>query len=205
MKRINDVNKMTKSELLKYTMNNAKYVNQQLSELSKNDMEYSKAFQYVQNKLRNKDYMRMNKEGNLEFKSRKAELEKLSYNQLRSIAKKLSDYKATSSGSVQGQNNLIKSAFDSLKSSDKLSEETKSKLSDMGIDEYKKMVESQSFQDAKNKFGSDQVLKFVGTVGWDKANDVFIDEKIETLHDMYKRAGALKDFFNNDESEEEQQ
>lgn len=202
MKKITDVNKMTKSELLKYTMNNAKFVNSQLQELSKNDMEYSKAFQYVQNKLRNKDYMRMNKDGNLEFKSKKSELEKLSYNQLRSIAKKLSDYKATASGTVAGQNKLIDSAFENLKTSDKLSEETKNKLSDMGIDEYKKMVESQSFQDAKNKFGSDQVLKFVGTVGWDKANDVFIDEKIETLHDMYKRAGALKEFF-DDESEEE--
>lgn len=202
MKKIVDVNKMTKSELLKYAMNNAKYVNQQLLQLSKNDMEYSKAFQYVQNKLRNKDYMRMNKDGNLEFKSRKAELEKLSYNQLRSIAKNLSDYKATASGTVRGQNKLIKSAFDTLKTSDKLSEETKNKLSDMGIDEYKKIVESQNFQDAKEKFGSDQVLQFVGTVGWDKANEIFMDEKIETLHEMYKRADALKEFF-YDESEEE--
>lgn len=201
-KLIKDVNKMNKQELLTYVKNNAKYVNSQLKDLSKNDMEFSKAFQYVQNKLRNKDYMRMNKEGYIEFKSRKAELEKLSYNQIRSIAKKLSDYKATASGTVRGQNKLIATAFDTLKTSDKLSEETKNKLSDMGIDEYKKIVESQNFQDAKEKFGSDQVLKFVGTVGWDKANDIFMDEKIETLHEMYKRADALKDFF-DDESEEE--
>lgn len=201
-KIIKDVNKMNKHELLTYVKNNAKYVNSQLKDLSKNDMEYSKAFQYVQNKLRNKDYMRMNKDGNLEFKSRKSELEKLTYNQLRSLAKNLSDYKATASGTVRGQNKLIARAFDTLKTSDKLSEETKKKLSDMGIAEYKKIVESQNFQDAKEKFGSDQILKFVGTVGWDKANDIFVDEKIETLHEMYKRADALKDFF-DDESEEE--
>lgn len=194
-KLIKDVNKMNRNELLRYAMNNAKYVNSQLKELSKNDMEYSKSFQYVQNKLRNKDYTRMTASGNIEFKSRKSELEKLTYNQLRGLAKKLSDYKGTQSGTVRGQNKLIKSAFETLKTSDKLSEETKNKLSDMGIDEYKKIVESQNFQDAKEKFGSDQVLQFVGTVGWDKANEIFMDEKIETLHEMYKRADALKDFF----------
>ena len=53
-KLIKDVNKMNRNELLRYAMNNAKYVNSQLKDLSKNDMEYSKAFQYVQNKMRNK-------------------------------------------------------------------------------------------------------------------------------------------------------
>lgn len=198
-KQIKDVNKMNKQELLTYVKNNAKYVNSQLKDLSKNDMEYSKAFQYVQNKLRNKDYMRMNKEGYIEFKSRKAELEKLSYNQIRSIAKNLSDYKATASGTVRGQEKLIKRAYDTLKSSSKLSEQTQEAISDLSVDDYKKIFESQAFQENKEKFGSDQILRFIGNVGFEKANDVFINQNVQTLYDMYKGAGALEKFLHNEE------
>ena len=201
-KLIKDVNKMNRNELIKYAMNNAKYVNSQLKELSKNDMEYSKAFQYVQNKLRNKDYTRMTSDGNIEFKSRKSEFEKLTSNQLRALAKKLSDYKATASGTVRGQNKLIKSAFDTLKSSNKLSEQTQKALSDLTVDDYKKIFESQSFQENKEKFGSDQVLRFVGSVGFEKANEVFINQNVQTLYDMYKGAGALEKFlYDNEQSD----
>lgn len=201
-KLITDVNKMTHAKLLKYAMNNAKYVNSLLKELSKNDMEYSKAFQYVQNKLRNKEYTRMNRDGNVEFKSRKAELEKLTYNQLRGLAKKLSDYKTTESGTVSGQEKLIESAYNSLKSSSKLSEKTQDALSELTLDDYKKIFESQSFQENKKKFGSDQVLRFIGSVGFEKANDVFVNQNVQTLYDMYKGAGALEKFLYNEEQQD---
>lgn len=194
-KLIKDVNNMNRNELLRYTMNNAKYVNSQLKELSNNDMEYSKAFQYVQNKLRNKDYTRMSASGNIEFKSRKAELEKLNYNQLRGLAKKLSDYKTAESGTVRGQEKLIKRAYDTLKNSTKLSEQTQEALSDLTLDDYKKIFESQAFQENKEKFGSDQILRFIGSVGFEKANDVFINQNIQTLYDMYKGAGVLEKFL----------
>ena len=199
VKIIKDVNKMNRNELIKYAMNNAKYVNSQLKDLSKNDMEYSKAFQYVQNKLRNKEFTRMTSDGNIEFKSRKAELEKLTYNQLRGLAKKLSDYKATESGTVRGQEKLIKRAFNSLKESNNLSEQTQKALSDLTVDDYKKIVESQAFQENKEKFGSDQILRFIGNVGFEKANDVFINQNVQTLYDMYKGAGALEKFLYNEE------
>lgn len=198
-KIVGDVNKLNRKELMNFISNNASYVNSQLKDLSKNDMEYSKAFQYVQNKLRNKEYTRMNREGNVEFKSRKAELEKLTYNQLRGLAKKLSDYKATGSGTVKGQEKLIEQAYNSLKSSSKLSEETQDALSELSLDDYKKIFESQSFQDNKEKFGSDQVLRFVGSVGFEKANDVFVNQNVKTLYDMYKGAGALEKFLHNEE------
>lgn len=198
-KIIGDVNKLNRKQLLDYIKNNAKYVNSQLKELSKNDMEYSKAFQYVQNKLRNKEYTRMTSEGNIEFKSRKAELEKLTYNQLRGLAKKLSDYKTTESGTVKGQEKLIEQAFNSLKSSTKLSEQTQEALADLSVDEYKKIFESQAFQENKEKFGSDQVLRFIGSVGFEKANDVFINQNVQTLYDMYKGAGALEKFLYEEE------
>lgn len=201
-KQIKDVNKMNRNELLRYAMNNAKYVNSQLKELSKNDMEYSKAFQYVQNKLRNKDYTRMTASGNIEFKSRKSELEKLTSNQLRSLAKNLSDYKSTASGTVRGQNKLIATAFDTLKNSDKLSEQTQNALSDLTVDDYKKIFKSQAFQENKEKFGSDQVLRFIGNVGFEKANDVFINQNVQTLYDMYKGAGALEKFLYNEEQQD---
>ena len=198
-KIIGDVNNLNHKQLLEYIKNNARYVNSQLKDLSKNDMEYSKAFQYVQNKLRNKEYTRMNSEGNIEFKSRKAELEKLTYNQLRGLAKKLSDYKQTQSGTVRGQKKVIEKAFNSLKSSEKLSEKTQDALSELTVDDYKKIFESQSFQENKEKFGSDQILRFIGSVGFEKANDVFINQDVQTLYDMYKGAGALEKFLYNEE------
>ena len=198
-KKVGDVNNLNRKQLIEYAKNNAKYVNSQLKELSKNDMEYSKAFQYVQNKLRNKEYTRMNSEGNIEFKSRKAELEKLTYNQLRGLVKKLSDYKQTQSGTVRGQKKVIEKAFNSLKSSEKLSEKTQDALSELTVDDYKKIFESQSFQENKEKFGSDQILRFIGSVGFEKANDVFINQDVQTLYDMYKGAGALEKFLYNEE------
>lgn len=201
-KKLGDVNKLNRKELMDYISNNARYVNSQLKDLTKNDMEYSKAFQYVQNKLRNKEYTRMNREGNVEFKSRKAELEKLTYNQLRGLAKKLSDYKTTESGTVKGQEKLIEKAFNTLKSSTKLSEETQEALDGLSLDDYKKIFESQSFQENKEKFGSDQVLRFIGSVGFEKANDVFINQNVQTLYDMYKGAGALEKFLYNEEQQD---
>lgn len=201
-KKVRDVNNLNRKQLMEYVKNNAKYVNSQLKELSKNDMEYSKAFQYVQNKLRNKEYTRMNSEGNIEFKSRKAELEKLTYNQLRGLAKKLSDYKTTESGTVRGQKKLIEKAFNSLKSSTKLSEETQEALAELSLDDYKKIFESQSFQENKEKFGSDQVLRFIGSVGFEKANDVFVNQNVQTLYDMYKGADALEKFLYNEEQQD---
>ena len=201
-KILGDVNKLNREQLVDYINNNAKYVNAQLKDLSKNDMEYSKAFQYVQNKLRNKEYTRMNSEGIIEFKSRKAELEKLTYNQLRALAKKLSDYKATESGTVKGQEKLIEKAFNTLKSSTKLSEETQEALDGLTLDDYKKIFESQSFQENKEKFGSDQILRFIGSVGFEKANDVFINQSVQKLYDMYKGADALEKFLYNEEQQD---
>lgn len=201
-KKLGDVNKLNRKQLVNYISNNARYVNSQLKDLSKNDMEYSKAFQYVQNKLRNKEYTRMNSDGNIEFKSRKAELEKLTYNQLRGLAKKLSDYKSTESGTVKGQEKLIEKAFNSLKSSEKLSEQTQEALSELTVDDYKKIFESQSFQENKEKFGSDQILRFIGSVGFEKANDVFINQNVQTLYDMYKGAGALEKFLYNEKQQD---
>lgn len=201
-KIITDVNKMTREELLKYAMKNAKYVNSQLKQLSQNDMEFSKAFQYVQNKLRNKEYTRMTANGIVEFKSRKSELEKLTYNQIRGLVKKLSDYKATESGTVRGQEKIIKRAFNNLKESKNLSEETREVISDLSIDDYKKIFESQAFQENKEKFGSDQILRFIGTVGFEKANEVFVTQNLQTLYDMYKGADALENFLYNEEQQD---
>lgn len=195
MKTIDDVNKMRKSELMRYAMNNAKYVNQQLKALQENDMEYSKAYRYVQNKLANVSYTRMKQDGSIEFKSKKAELEKLTTNQLRGLVKKLNDYKQTASGTVRGQEKIIEQAYNNFLQSDTLSDDTKEKLANMTQEEYTEMWKSQTMQDMKEQFGSDQVLRFVGTVGFEKAENIWINEKIETLHDMYEKAEKLDDFF----------
>ena len=102
-KIIEDVNKLSKSQLKKYAQNNAKFINQNLSRLEKADMTYSKAYRYTQTIIANKPYMKRTKEGSYRFKSTKLEIEKLSLNQLRGLVKKISDYKQTESGTVTGQ------------------------------------------------------------------------------------------------------
>lgn len=193
-KIVGDVNKLSKAQLKKYAQNNAKFINQNLSRLEKADMTYSKAYRYTQSKLANKPFMKMTKEGTYRFKSTKAEIEKLTLNQLRSLVKKISDYKQTESGTVTGQKKLEKTAFKNLKKSDKLSEKTKTAISKMTFNDFEKLVESKSFSDMKDRFSSDTVFRFVGIVGYENAMNIFASENIETEYDMYKLAGIVDEY-----------
>ena len=72
-----DINRATKKDLLTYARNNARYVNSLLDSLEKADKAYSKAYQYTQNMLRNKSYMKVGKTGDLRFFSTKNKLKPL--------------------------------------------------------------------------------------------------------------------------------
>lgn len=193
-KIVGDVNKLSKAQLKKYAQNNAKFINQNLTRIENADMTYSKAYRYTQSKLSNKPYMKMTKDGTYRFKSTKAEIEKLSLNQLRSLVKKISDYKQTESGTVTGQKKLEKQAFKNLKKSDKLSEKTKTVISKMSFNDFENLVKSKSFSDMKDRFSSDTVFRFVGKAGFENAMDIFASENIETEYDMYKLAGIVDDY-----------
>ena len=193
-KIVGDVNKLSKAQLKKYAQNNAKFINQNLSRLEKSDMTYSKAYRYTQSKLANKPIMKMTKEGTYRFKSTKAEIEKLSLNQLRSLVKKISDYKQTESGTVTGQKKLEKQAFKNLKKSGKLSEKTKTAITKMTFNDFENLVKSKAFSDMKERFSSDTVFRFVGKAGFENAMDIFASENIETEYDMYKLAGIVDEY-----------
>ena len=193
-KIVEDVNKLSKSQLKKYAQNNAKFINQNLTRLEKANMTYSKAYRYTQSKLANKPYMKMAKDGSYRFKSTKAEIDKLSTNQLRSLVKKISDYKQTESGTVTGQKKLEKQAFKNLKKSNLLSEKTKSAISKMTFNDFENLVKSKSFSDMKERFSSDTVFRFVGKAGFENAMDIFANENIETEYDMYKMAGIVDEY-----------
>ena len=193
-KIVGDVNKLSKAQLKKYAQNNAKFINQNLTRLENADMTYSKAYRYTQSKLANQPIMKMTKEGTYRFKSTKAEIEKLSLNQLRSLVKKISDYKQTESGTVTGQKKLEKTAFKNLKKSDKLSEKTKTAIMKMTFNDFENLVKSKSFSDMKERFSSDTVFRFVGKAGFENAMDMFASENIETEYDMYKLAGIVDEY-----------
>ena len=193
-KIVGDVNKLSKAQLKKYAQNNAKFINQNLTRLENADMTYSKAYRYTQSKLANQPIMKMTKEGTYRFKSTKAEIEKLSLNQLRSLVKKISDYKQTESGTVTGQKKLEKTAFKNLKKSDKLSEKTKTAITKMTFNDFENLVKSKSFSDMKERFSSDTVFRFVGKAGFENAMDIFASENIETEYDMYKLAGIVDEY-----------
>lgn len=193
-KIVGDVNKLSKEQLKIYAQNNAKFINQNLSRLENADMTYSKAYRYTQSKLSNQPYMKMTKDGTYRFKSTKAEIEKLSLNQLRSLVKRISDYKQTESGTVTGQKKLEKTAFKNLKKSDKLSEKTKTAILKMSFNDFENLVKSKSFSDMKDRFSSDTVFRFVGKAGFENAMDIFASENIETEYDMYKLAGIVDEY-----------
>ena len=193
-KIIDDVNKLSKTQLKKYAQNNAKFINQNLSRLEKSNMTYSKAYRYTQSKLSNKPFMKITKDGSYRFKSTKSEIEKLSLNQLRSLAKNISDFKQTKSGTVTGQKKLEKQAFRNLKNSKTLSEKTKNAISKMSFNDFENLVKSKSFSDMKEMFSSDTVFRFVGKAGFENAMDIFASENIETEYDMYKIAGIVDEY-----------
>lgn len=193
-KIVGNVNKLSKEQLKKYAQNNAKFINQNLTRLENADMTYSKAYRYTQSKLANQPIMKMTKDGTYRFKSTKAEIEKLSLNQLRSLVKRISDYKQTESGTVTGQKKLEKTAFKNLKKSNKLSEKTKTAITKMTFNDFENLVKSKAFSDMKERFSSDTVFRFVGKAGFENAMDIFASENIETEYDMYKLAGIVDDY-----------
>lgn len=177
-----DINKLSKKELLKLAQSQTKKVNRRLDTLSKHNMEYSKAYRYVENRLVNKAYTKINKNDNVRFLQTKRELEKLTFNQLRSLVKKTSEYLETKSGTYYGQSQLERKAFNSFKNNPEYKEE----LKDLTYSQYREMFKTLSFASAWDRFSSSEVISIIGRIGSNKTIDIFenIDVRNSQLMDI---------------------
>ena len=195
-----DANKATKSELIRFASNNARYVNSLLDSLEKNDMQYAKAYQYTQNKLRNKSFMKRGKTGDLRFFSTKKDFSRLSYNELRGLVQTLQGYKATRSGSVAGQKAIEKDIYDSFLSTAKKRKIDTSKITE---EDFKAIVESVTFQNAKeaSQFSSSEIFRYFGKYGVNEITENILEEaKNDTIMELYRKAEeALKQTSNNED------
>lgn len=195
-----DANKATKSELIKFASNNAKYVNSLLDSLEKNDMQYAKAYQYTQNKLRNKKFMKQGKTGDLRFFSTKKDFSRLSYNELRGLVQTLQGYKATRSGSVAGQKAIEKDVYDSFLNTAK---KRKIDISKITQEDFKDIVESVTFQNAKeaSQFSSSEIFRYFGKYGVNEITENILEEaKNDTIIELYRKAEeALKQTSDNED------
>ena len=197
-----DVNKASRKELLTYAGANARYVNSLLDSLENANRTYSKAYQYTQNRLRNKAYMKVGKSGDLRFFSKKAEFEKLSYNELRSLVQSIQGYKKTRSGSVRGQKEIEKDIYDSFRQTAK---DYDIEL-DANFDEkrFKEIVESSTFQNMKNsaQFASSTLFEFLGKYGVNEISTKILEDMTNaTIEDLYEKAEAVFKATNGGENE----
>ena len=94
--------KNIRKEAIDFIRRNVNYVNQQMTLLERRDeTSSSRTYQFVQDRLRNDYRTKINKEGNVRFKSTKAELDSLSTKQLQALQKSLKDYKESKTGTLR--------------------------------------------------------------------------------------------------------
>lgn len=94
--------KNIRNAAINFIRRNVNYVNQQMTLLERRDeTNASRAYQYVQDHFRNDFRTKVNKEGNIRFKSKLSELQELTTNQLKGLQNTLMDYKKTKTGTVR--------------------------------------------------------------------------------------------------------
>lgn len=186
-----DINKATKKELLTYARNNARYVNSLLDSLEKADVTYSKAYQYTQNRLRNKTYMKVGKSGDLRFYSTKKQIETLTQGQLRELVKNIQGYKQTRSGTLAGQRKIENEIFQHF-------EDTAKKWNlDLGEDftreKFNEIVKSEDFQNLKSaeSYSSSVLFEFMGKYGTGEIAvsllEKYKNKTVDELNEVAKR------------------
>ena len=166
--------KNIRKEAIDFIRRNVNYVNQQMTLLEKRDeTSSSRTYQFVQDRLRNDYRTKINKEGNVRFKSTKAELESLNTKQLQALQKSLQDYKNSKTGTLrkvlefkEKMTKMFKERFEK-QTGQKFTEKAKSTMSDIyNHKNYSRWIEA---------FGSDSILRLVGEIGIEPTNDL-LDE-----------------------------
>ena len=175
--------KNIRNQAIDFIRRNVNYVNQQMTLLEKNDeTPSSRTYQFVQDRLRNDYRTKINKEGNVRFKSTKAELESLNTKQLQALQKSLQDYKESKTGTLRKvlefkdkMTKLFKERFEK-QTGQKFTEKAKRTMSDIyNHKNYSRWIES---------FGSNSILRLVGDIGIEPANDL-LDEFNEDVPIAY--------------------
>ena len=156
--------KNIRKETIDFIRRNVNYVNQQMTLLERRDeTASSRTYQFVQDRLRNDYRTKINKEGNVRFKSTKAELESLSTKQLQALQKSLKDYKESKTGTLrkvlefkEKMTKMFKERFEK-QTGQKFTEKAKRTMSDIyNHKNYSRWIEA---------FTSDSILRLVGEIG----------------------------------------
>ena len=109
------MSKVDVSQLYWYIRDNVNYVNQQLTTIENADKENeSNAYRYVQNKLRNRSFMTINKNGDVRFLGKSKDIRNLNRNDLFAMAQYIQNYKNTETGTVSKLKKLQKRTLETL-------------------------------------------------------------------------------------------
>lgn len=178
--------KNIRKETIDFIRRNVNYVNQQMTLLERRDeTSSSRTYQFVQDRLRNDYRTKLNKEGNIRFKSTKAELESLSTKQLQALQKSIKDYKESKTGTLrkvlefkEKMTKMFKERFEK-ETGKKFTEKAKRTMSDI--------YNHKNYDRWKDAFGSDSMLILVGEIGIEPTYEL-IDEFNENVPLAYMNA-----------------
>ena len=194
-----DLKKLNESELFWYIRNNVNYVNQQLTTIENSDKENeSNAYRYVQNKLRNRSFMTVNKNGDVRFLGKSKDIRNLNRNDLFAMAQYIQNYKNTETGTVSKLKKLQKRTLETLNKNLKMQGIKQLSQSDM-----ERLFKGSDWD--KNLRSSDRLFQIVDKYGVDVAR-FWIDELgkgqsiLEEEEELEKRYEQLNQ---NDRGEEE--
>lgn len=194
-----NLKKLNESELFWYIRNNVNYVNQQLTTLENSDKENeSNAYRYVQNKLRNRSFMTVNKNGDVRFLGKSKDIRNLNRNDLFAMAQYIQNYKNTETGTVSKLKKLQKRTIETLNKNLKMQGIKQLSQSDM-----ERLFKGSDWD--KNLRSSDRLFQIVDKYGVDVAR-FWIDELgkgqsiLEEEEELKKRYAQLNQ---NDRGEEE--
>ena len=164
-----DLRKLNESELFWYIRNNVNYVNQQLTKIENAGKENeSNSYRYVQSKLRNRDFMTVNKNGDVRFLGKSKEIRNLNRNELFAMAQYLQNYKNTETGTLYKLKKLQQRTLKTLNEN----------LASQGINALSQSDIERLFKGAdwdKNLRSSDRLFQIVDRYGVDVAR-FWIDE-----------------------------
>lgn len=195
-----DLRKLNFSELFWYVRNNVNVVNQKLTQLENVGVaNASNAYRYVQNNLRNRSFMTINKNGDVRFQAKSKEIRNLNRNDLYAMAQYIQNYKNTKTGTFEKYKKLQEDIRQSLNKT----------LKSQGIEKHlSKSDMDVLFKDAdwnKNLRSSDRLLQIVDSYGVEVAR-FWIDELgkgssiLEEEEELKKKYVEL---YKNDRGEEE--
>ena len=165
-----DLHKLNESELFWYVRNNVNVVNQKLTQLENSDIGHSSnAYRYVQNKLRNRSFMTVNKNGDVRFIGKSKDIRNLNRNDLFAMAQYIQNYKNTKTGTVEKYEALQEEIRSSLNNY----------IKEQGFETQLSKNDMETlFKDSdwdKNLRSSDRLFKIVEKYGVDVAR-YWIDE-----------------------------